>query len=707
MTQVAGASGDLTGSGTGTGATAPGTPRPADGARDAVVRGGFARLGAVLLAGAVVAGLVSLAVQRVATAVAVRVSGQRAADGSAAYSAVTPSFAGTALVTALVVVAVAAVLTVCARRRWWRGTEAAGVVVLSALATCLLSVPLAGTRFYLGGNTGDQLFRTQFLGRLADDWHLADMNYADLPSFYPSGWFWLAGRFAALTGTPAWEAFKPAAVATSAIVPVLAALAWSRLVGPRRGLLAGLATAAVGVYPALAGPFVDEPYSWCLAAFVPVVAVVAWRAFGDVPARSRAAAAVSTGVVLGLGAMTYTLYAGFAALVVTLACALRCAAAWRAGAGPAVLRTRVPALVLAGAVSAVLALLVWAPYVVEVLTAGGGRAAAQHFLPLISAQLPAPMLAPTPWGAFLLLGCAWLVLAARRDRSAAPLLLVVLVGYAWYLLSTAALLGRTTLLAFRMEAVLVETMAVAGALGAAALWRALPAAPALLRSGRLPEARALVALAGLAAFVVPLQATGQNLSPQITKAYTDYGAAGVNALGQRDEDLDGAWTDEVLAAVDGAAAAHGLAPGRAVVLSTFYEVFSFRPYRGFQQITAHYANPLARFDERRDEVGSWAAATGPADLLRRMADGPFAAPDVLVLRRAAEGWQVGLTRDTFPAEPNVLWTTVTFDPALFDDPAFTTTDVGPFVVVGVDPDALAAAATGTPTGTPTTETAAG
>ena len=58
------------------------------------------------------------------------------------------------------------------------------------------------------------------------------------------------------------------------------------------------------------------------------------------------------------------------------------------------------------------------------------------------------------------------------------------------------------------------------------------------------------------------------------------------------------------------------------------------------------------------------------------------APDVLVLRKAAAGYQIGLARDVFPAEPNVAWTTVTFDPALFDDPAFTTRDVGPFVVIG-------------------------
>ncbi|WP_432494127.1 arabinofuranosyltransferase [Kineococcus auxinigenes] len=660
--------------------------------RDAVVRGGFLRLGLALLAGTVVAGLVSLVVQRVTTALVLRVAGGVAGSDTPVFFSPTPSHAGTAATTAVLVAVVAATLGLCVRRRWWRGTEAVAVVVVAALATLLLALPLAGTRFYLGGNTNDQVFRTQFLGRLTDDWHLADMNYAGLPSFYPAGWFWLAGRFADLTGTPAWEAFKPAGIATSAIVPVLAVLAWSRLVGPRRGLLAGLATTAVGVYPALAGPFVDEPYSWCLAAFVPVVAVVAWRAFGDVPARARTAAAVAVGVALGLGAMTYTLYAGFAALLVALACAWRTGAAWRAGAGPAALRTRLPALVLAALVSAVLALLVWAPYVVEVVTGGGGRAAAQHFLPLISAQLPTPMLNPTPWGAFLLLGTLWLVLAARRDPVAPPLLLVVAVAYLWYLLSTAALLARTTLLAFRMEAVLVETLAVAGVMGAAALWRALPGV--LDRSpltGRLREAQVLTALAGAAVFVVPLQATGQNLAPQIEKAYTDYTADGTNALGQSDESLDGAWTDELVAAVDGAAAAQGLSPDEAVVLSTYYEIFSFRPYRGFQQITAHYANPLSDYDARRAEVESWAAATGPTDLLRRMADSPFAAPDVLVLRRADDGYQVGLTRDIFPAEPNVDWTTTTFDPALFEDPAFTLTDVGPFVVVGVDPGAEPAA----------------
>ncbi|WP_369052010.1 arabinofuranosyltransferase [Kineococcus terrestris] len=654
-------------------------PVPAPG-RDAVVRGGFARLtGALALAG-----VVSLAVS-----LAVHTAVRRTGLAQLTSFDADPTYAGTALMTAAVVLVVGAALLVGVRSRWWAGTEAVAVVAVSALSTALLAVPLAGTRYYLGGNSVDQLFRTQFLGRLADDWRLADMNYADLPSFYPSGWFWLAGRYAALTGTPAWEAFQTAGIATAAVVPCLALVAWSRLTGPRRGVLAGLATAAAGVYPAQAGPFVDEPYSWCLAAFVPVAAVVAWRGFGDVAPRRRLAAAVAVGVVLGLGAMTYTLYAGFAALLVALACAVRSAAAWRAGQGPAALRGRVAALVVAALVSAVLALLVWAPYVVAVVTGGGGRAAAQHFLPLISAQLPTPMFNPTPWGALLLLGCLWLVWSVRRPGpdadTARPLLGVVVLAYAWYLLSTAALAARTTLLGFRMEAVLVATTAVAGVMGGAALWRwlrttALPALPAL--AARRREAQALLVLGGAAVLVVPLQSTPQALSSPITTAYRDYTPEGSNALGESDPEREDAWNDEVLAAVDELGAdVVGASPDQLVVLSAKYELFSFRPWRGFQQVTPHYANPLADYDGRREQVLAWAASTSPAELLQRLDAAPFEAPDVFVLRTGEDGWSVDLARDTFPAEPNVAWERAVFDPALFDDPAFEVREAGPFAVV--------------------------
>ncbi|PPK97768.1 galactan 5-O-arabinofuranosyltransferase [Kineococcus xinjiangensis] len=634
-------------------------------AAEPVLPGGAARLGLELVIGGVLAIAVSALTQAVVNRVPVPL----------------PSHVPTALATFGVVVVTAAVVLAVTARRLPRATRALGVVGISGLATALLALPLKGTSFYLGGNSGDQTFRMQFLGRLADDWRLADLNYADLPPFYPSGWFWLAGRYADLTGTPAWEAFKPAGITTAAVVPCLALLVWWRLAGPRRALLIALATTAVGVHPALAGPFVDEPYSWCVAALLPAAVVLAWRAFGAVPARERTGAALALGVFLGLAAMTYTLYAGFGALLVTAACAAGVLRARAAEGTGAALRTRVPALVLAGVVSAALALLVWAPFVVAKLRGASGTAAAQHFLPQISTQLPAPMVAPTPWGALLLLGCAWLVLRARRDGTAAALLLVVVAAYAWYLLQTFVLAAGTTLLAFRMEAVLVQTTAVAGCLAAAALWRALPA---LARraggpvAGYLRELRLLAALALGAVFVVALQSAPQSLAHPVEAAHDAYGAGGRTAAGERDPEQGGAWIPDVLRAVEDVTQRPA---SELVVFSSLYELATFAPYTGYQQMTAHYANPLSRFDERRAEIESWAQASGPDDLVRRLDSGPFRAPDVFVLHRTPEGYQAGVTHDLFPREPNVGWTTVTFDPELFSPEHFEVREVGPFAVL--------------------------
>jgi Arabinofuranosyltransferase N terminal. len=66
----------------------------------------------------------------------------------------------------------------------------------------------------------DQSFRIQYLNRLTDSVVPSDMNYADIPPFYPSGWFWLGGRAAALLDLPAWTAYKPLALLTLSLVPV-------------------------------------------------------------------------------------------------------------------------------------------------------------------------------------------------------------------------------------------------------------------------------------------------------------------------------------------------------------------------------------------------------------------------------------------------------------------------------------------------------
>ena len=161
-----------------------------------------------------------------------------------------------ALATAGTVVVVAAVVVLCALwirerdtdadktgantgadtdnpRPRWRTWLTVAVTYLAPAGLVLTStgVPLSATRLYLDGLQADQSFRTQFLTRMTQTAHLADMNYWDLPSYYPSAWFWGGGRLANLLGLPGWEVYQPwalvsIAAAACALVPV-----WQRLTG--------------------------------------------------------------------------------------------------------------------------------------------------------------------------------------------------------------------------------------------------------------------------------------------------------------------------------------------------------------------------------------------------------------------------------------------------------------------------------------------
>ena len=100
-------------------------------------------------------------------------------------------------------------------------------VFLSAFTVVTLGMPLGATKLYLFGISVDQQFRTEYLTRLTDSPALHDMTYAGMPPFYPPGWFWIGGRVAALTGTPAWEIFKPWAITSIAIAVAVALVLWS------------------------------------------------------------------------------------------------------------------------------------------------------------------------------------------------------------------------------------------------------------------------------------------------------------------------------------------------------------------------------------------------------------------------------------------------------------------------------------------------
>src|ERR1700728_5010752 len=146
-----------------------------------------------------------------------------------------------------------------------------GLVFVSAFSVVTLGMPLGATKLYLFGISVDQQFRTEYLTRLTDSSALHDMTYAGLPAFYPPGWFWVGGRIAALTGTPAWETFKPWAVTSITIAIAVALVLWWRLIRFEYALIVTAATAAVTL--AYSSP---EPYSAMITVLLPPVLILTW-----------------------------------------------------------------------------------------------------------------------------------------------------------------------------------------------------------------------------------------------------------------------------------------------------------------------------------------------------------------------------------------------------------------------------------------------
>ena len=158
---------------------------------------------------------------------------------------------------------------------WRRGrrlaSRAAALVFLSAFSVVTLAMPLGATKLYLFGISVDQQFRTEYLTRLTDTAALRDMTYFGLPPFYPAGWFWVGGRMAALTGTPAWEMFKPWAIISITAAIVVAFVLWASMIRFEYALIVSTATAAATLAYSPA-----EPYAAVITVLLPPVLVLAW-----------------------------------------------------------------------------------------------------------------------------------------------------------------------------------------------------------------------------------------------------------------------------------------------------------------------------------------------------------------------------------------------------------------------------------------------
>jgi galactan 5-O-arabinofuranosyltransferase len=549
-------------------------------------------------------------------------------------------------------------------------------VTLSSLGTLPLAIPLHGSRFYLNGLSGDQSFRSQYLTRFAQSPALADMNYADTPPFYPAGWFWVGGRLAALCGFPGWAVYKPFALATMAVAPVIAFALWSTVLRRRLAFACAVATCLIGVR-------IDgyEPYSWLLAASLPPIAVIAGTALCRATRGARRwASTVLIGGFLGACGAVYTLLFVFSGFVLTGFACVSVVANRRAGPTK-VLAAAVKAareLIVIGIVAVPAVLAVWAPFLVRALHGGGSDAGALRFLPEQGAMFPMPMLDASVSGAICLLGVAWIVAAWRASQVARGLGWLVVFCYLWYLLSFLALAGRTTLLPFRLEPVLVAALSCAGICAA---WEVFS-----LMARRIPEYSVVARVLGavLAALcVVDLVQTVQKAEKTaigtdvFTVAMHEHDDTGAAATGPSDRSDDGWWTGRV---IDAVRRLSGRPPQDLVMLTSQTQLLAFQPYHGFQISDRAYANPLARYDQRRMLIASWARSGDADELVHALDRSPFAPPTVFVLTRGAgDEFRLQLSKDSFPAEKT--WYEVSFSGRLFDNRYFVRDDVGPYVVL--------------------------
>ena len=548
---------------------------------------------------------------------------------------------------------------------WQRGRRVLArggtLVFLSAFSVVTLAMPLGATKLYLHGISVDQAFRTEYLTRLTDTAGPHDMTYYGLPPFYPPGWFWIGGRLAALTGTPAWEIFKPWAIISITIAIALAFVLWAAMIRFEYALIVATATAAATLAYSPA-----EPYAAIITVLLPPVFVLAWSGLRGATRNGGWAAVLGVGVFLGVAALFYTLLLAYAAFTLTIMAIVLAIARRRAE----------PLLRLAAiaALSTAIALLGWGPYLIAAIKGEpADSGTAQHYLPTAGAQLEFPMLHFTLLGALCMLGTLWLIWRARSSTRAAALAIAVLAVYAWSVLSMLTTLAGTTLLSFRLQPTLTVLLTAAGAFGFIEVTHAVAARVRLQNGRRVVAVAATLGAIGALTFS---QDIPDVLRSDIAVAYTDTDGDGQRA------DRRPPGSEQYYREIDTKIReVTGRPRNETVVLTADYSFLSYYPYYGFQGLTSHYANPLAQFEKRADAIESWATLTDADAFIAALDKLPWKPPTVFLMRRGADDtYTLRLASDVYPNQPNVRRYHVALDEALFDDPRFEVSTVGPFVL---------------------------
>jgi arabinofuranosyltransferase-like protein len=358
----------------------------------------------------------------------------------------------------------------------WRHEALAGVAagVFAGWVVLAMRTGIHGTPYGFGGIGGDLGRITAMAQRYTHTWHSADGIVGSVPADYPPLFPWVIGRFAEITGTPAWKLMGSADVIGISATVVIAFLLWRRMFDSWLALAVTLAVFLVFTEPGK--PYevmgLDLMIPWAIATFAN-------------PPRGRLQW-LPAGILGGLLVLTYQGYILFALLGIL-------ALAWLGLPASAHRREYIARL----ARISIVGFIVCSWWLVPYITAN--RQMTDRYQDTLIAANPFPFLTTSPVGLLTGVGAIGLVWYWRRAWWALPLSLLTVSCYGYRILTESSFVVSGTTSVFQYT-----TTAITGLLAAAAVLTIATALPQLLQRLELTVPRrlmigvfvALVALAG-------------------------------------------------------------------------------------------------------------------------------------------------------------------------------------------------------------------
>lgn len=492
--------------------------------------------------------------------------------------------------------------------------------VISLLLTFIVSATLKATPYTLDALSGDQGLYTAYVTKFAAYAGNVDVVYAELPAFYPPLYFYLLGRIALWLQLEPYTLLKSGLVATTLLLPLLLSWSWRRLVS--------LPFAVAATFTLLADQQWYKPAEW-----LTMVLFVPWWLYWVENCTARPH---PTGwrrwrwwFVGGLsGALLfqgyyYWFFIGGLSLLVQLV---------RSSLQPS---TREDAReLLSNAVqmllsTALLSSIYWVPYLYSMARSGGWQVLQNRWIAEGKLAMPLPFAEDGFAAIVLLTGLLYLATAAEGDRVMRGLLYFLVAVYGWIAIGYVGLLAATPLVSFRAYPLATYLSALGVGFAVVQLWQSRSAVVTigsrLLVPGRIGAVLSIVIVLFFAQRTVLSWLKNEDVPKAVAMKYP---TAQMAAL---DEAVGASYRDKT------------------ILLSRDYaDWIAYRPFFAFLAWSAHYSHPAALFYERLDLLEKLTTVHSPQLFAAALFHNRYDRVDHLLLKPAADGWQMTFLDDNFP-----------------------------------------------------------